>query len=205
MGHRREVSRNGACRGEWWLGGEAHIGRPYGWSRRRSPLDGTDSAWTWILGVVGSFALGVLASGTSTREKSAPVEHLERSTIMEQERSLAPRRYEDDDGGVGVLTVMIAFGMGLAAGAAAGLLTTPEAGTIVRRRLQRGAETARRAFDEALADSKESWGSVGNEARQAMKRTTARLKEAAQVTKDAVLKEDGPRPIGPGASTVVEK
>ena len=207
MGRRRDESHNGTGEEEWWLGGEAHIGRPHGWSGRRSPLSGAGSVWRWMLGIFGSITLGALAGRAEKREIITGMEHHdhERSTMMEHERSRAPQGYEVDDGGIGALTVMVAFGMGLAAGAAAGLLTTPEAGTVVRRRLQRGAETARRAFDEALTDSKASWGSVGKEAREAMKRTTARLKDAAQVTKDAVLKEDGPRPIGPGSSAVVEK
>lgn len=93
---------------------------------------------------------------------------------------------DDEAGAMGAATVLAAFGLGLLAGAAVTLLTTPESGTSVRRRLKRGAETARQELDEILEETKESWNVVRDDAREAVKRTTTRIKEAAQVTKEAM-------------------
>ncbi len=113
---------------------------------------------------------------------------------MEQERRLAQRCETADGEAVGALAVLAAFGVGLVAGAAAALLTTPESGSAVRRRLQRGADAARREFDGVLHDTRASWDGLRAEARDAVKRTTSRIKEAAEVTKAAVLNEGAPNP-----------
>lgn len=93
------------------------------------------------------------------------------------------------DGGadaMGVGSVLAAFGLGLLAGAGVALLTTPESGAAVRNRLKRGMETAKSELDEVAGGAKEDWNTVGSDVREAMKRTASRVKEAAEITKDAL-------------------
>lgn len=104
---------------------------------------------------------------------------------------------EESGGGMGAAVVLAAFGLGALAGAVAVLLTTPVSGPSVRQRLRRGAETARQELDEIVTETEDSWKSVAESARGAMKKTAARIKEAAQVTKDAIAKDAAP---GGGAS-----
>lgn len=109
---------------------------------------------------------------------------------MEQERE-SGRRMQDDGAGdaLGVGAVLAAFGLGALAGAVVVLLTTPATGSTVRQRLRRGAETARHELHEIVAESEQSWKVVGEGAREALKKTATRIKEAAQVTKDAITKD----------------
>ena len=103
----------------------------------------------------------------------------------EDERSMQ----EDEDVSVNGGTVLVAFGIGLLAGALATLLTTPEPGETVRRRVKRGVETAREELDGIIEEAKESWSRVRDDAQEAVKRTTGKIKEAAKVTKEAVAEE----------------
>lgn len=87
-------------------------------------------------------------------------------------------------------TVLAAFGLGVVAGAVATLLTTPESGASVRYRLKRGVETAKRELGEVVGEAKEDWNSVGSDVRNAVKRTASRVKEAAEITKESLKKND---------------
>ena len=105
---------------------------------------------------------------------------------MEQIRGDEREARYGDAGAMGAGTVLAAFGLGLLAGALAMLLTTPESGESVRRRVKRGLETARHELDGIVEESKDSWSRVRDDAQEAVKRTTKRIKEAAKVTKEAV-------------------
>lgn len=108
---------------------------------------------------------------------------------MEQDREDDRRGQYDGRGGLGVGAVLAAFGLGALAGAVAVVLTTPESGSSVRQRLKRGVEAARHELDGTVGEAGESWKAVGNDARRAIKTTTTRIKEAAQVTKEALMKD----------------
>ena len=107
------------------------------------------------------------------------------------------RRDEDRPAGsgtvdeLGVVTILAAFGLGLMAGAVATLLTTPESGATVRNRVKRGVDTARKEFDETMGEVKEDWSAVGDEIYDSVKRTASRVKQAAEVTKDALAEGNG--------------
>ena len=175
-----------------WLGGEAqvypHIGerKPASWTRLISGA-------MLLLAGMGIGRLAAIGGGTpgharqedgvGDRETCAPTE---RSETMER------RRDEDRPTGsgavdeLGVVTILAAFGLGLMAGAVTALLTTPESGTAVRNRLKRGVDTARREFDETMGEVKQDWSTVGDEICDSVKRTASRVKQAAEVTKDAL-------------------
>lgn len=91
---------------------------------------------------------------------------------------------------MGVGTMLAAFGFGLLVGAVATLLTTPESGVSVRNRLKKGMETAKNELDEVVGGAKEDWSTVGGDVREAVKRTASRVKEAAEITKEALASGD---------------
>lgn len=108
---------------------------------------------------------------------------------MEQAGEGTKRERDDDAGAVGAGTILAAFGLGLVAGATVMLLTTPESGSSVRRRVKRGVDAARHELGEMVEETKESWSQIRDDAREAVKRTAAKMKEAAQVTKDALAED----------------
>ncbi|MEO8045832.1 MAG: YtxH domain-containing protein [Nitrospirota bacterium] len=97
---------------------------------------------------------------------------------------------DDEACTMGAGAVLALFGLGMLAGALVTLLTTPEPGESVRRRVKRGVETARHEFDETVGQAEESWKAVGEGAREAIRKTTTRIKEATQVTKEALTKDE---------------
>ena len=98
---------------------------------------------------------------------------------MEEERPDERRLRDDEVGATDMGTILAAFGLGLLTGAVMTLLATPESGTTVRSRLKRGVETARREFDGIVGETKEAWSQVRNDAREAVKQTTTKVKKAA--------------------------
>ncbi len=109
---------------------------------------------------------------------------------MEEERMNERRARDGEIEAMGVGTILAAFGLGLLAGAAFTLLTTPESGASVRNRLKRGMDTAREELDEIVGESKEDWNAVSEDVRKAVKRTATRVKQAAEVTKEALAKNE---------------
>jgi len=179
-----------------WLGGEAHV-RPYNGRPRTGSLRRLISESLLLLAGIGLGSLGT--AGVMKREvgeRSNPIGDSvgnlsrERSDTMEQERM---NDRSGRDGGVdamGVGTILAAFGFGLVAGAVVTLLTTPESGTSVRNRLKRGIDTAKNELDEVVGGVKKDWETVGGDVGDAVKRTASRVKQAADVTKEALVKND---------------
>lgn len=116
----------------------------------------------------------------------------ERRRIMQQRREEDRYTGHGTSDGVGALTILAAFGLGLVAGAVATLLTTPESGASVRRRMQRGMDTVKREFDETVGEAKQDWSAVSDEIVDSVKRTASRVKQAAEVTKEALATSDAP-------------
>ncbi len=177
-----------------WLGGEAQV-YPY--------LERTKPAWLTPLisrGILLLAGLGIGSLGAVTVLKHEDgkqrdsigdvVAHTssERSGFVEQGQMDERQGYDEKVDVMGVGTILAAFGLGLVAGAVATMLTTPESGASVRNRLKRGIETARKELDEVVGEAKGDWDTVGGDVREAVKRTASRVKEAAEVTKDAVVK-----------------
>lgn len=182
-----------------WLGGEAHV-QPYMGGPKPASLKGLVSGGMLLLAGMG---IGRLMAVGGLKPEHGPQRGQrgqmgdvgarmpnERSGIMGQRQ--AEERYAEDRGvdGVGVVTILAAFGIGLVAGAVTTLLTTPESGTSVRNRLQRGIDTARKEFDEVVGEAKKDWTTVGDEISDSVKRTASRVKQAAEVTKDALTTND---------------
>lgn len=181
----------------WWLGGEAHVGRDSLRGRRASgwrvmAVEAIPLLIGAAIGSLGAFGATVSASGTSRRlstERCAETT-AERRPSMEPEQDNRRRGRDDEAGGaMGAAAVLAAFGLGALAGAVVVVLTTPVSGPSVRQRLRRGAETARHELDEIVAETEQAWKPVGEGAREAIKKTATRIKEAAQVTKEAMAKE----------------
>lgn len=94
----------------------------------------------------------------------------------------------------GLATTLIAFGVGVLAGAIAVLLTTPDSGPSMRRRLGRGAAVAKKEMEGVLGDITEDLGVLRDRAREAIHRTGSRLGQAAEATKDALAADEQAQP-----------
>lgn len=176
-----------------WLGGEAHVRANDGRLSRSRVLQWLSSE---VMTLLAGAAIGSLGTAGAMRaegekrhrrigERVVRVSN-ERSETMEQVRADERRVRDNEPGGMGTGTILAAFGLGLLAGAVATMLTTPESGTSIRRRVKRGVETASHELDEIVGETKESWVRVRDDAQDAVKRTATKIKEAAKVTKDAV-------------------
>lgn len=180
-----------------WLGGEAQVYPRMG-ERKPASLKHVLSGGMLLLAGMG---IGRLAGiGSETRDHGRQQDHRhdvethgpsERSGTMEQQREMDRSGGGGAVDGLGVVTILAAFGLGLMAGAVTALLTTPESGTSVRNRLKRGMDTARKEFDETVGEAKQDWSAVGDEICDSVKRTASRVKQAAEVTRDALTEVDG--------------
>jgi gas vesicle protein len=184
-----------------WLGGEAHVrsydGRPIPSFLRQwmtlevLPLLAGAAAAGIALGSFGTVGMMKARQEPSRKrigERIDTVSH-ERKESMEQGRADDRQVRDDEADAMGAWTILAAFGFGLLAGATVTLLTTPEPGSSVRRRVKRGVDTAREELDEIVKETKESWGQVRDDAREAVKRTAVKMKDAAQATKDALAED----------------
>jgi gas vesicle protein len=192
-----------------WLGGEAHVrlynGRPRLSSLRRwlasenIPLLAGVAAVCAAIGSLGT--VGVMRTEHESLRRRIDERSVrassERSGSMEQVRSDERQVRGEAAVAMDVGTVLAAFGLGLLAGAAVTLLTTPESGASVRKRLKRGVDTARQELDQIAGETKESWKLVRDDAREAAKRTTTRIKEAVEVTKKALAEGETSVPKAP--------
>ncbi|MDH4097937.1 MAG: YtxH domain-containing protein [Nitrospira sp.] len=183
--------------GRRWLGGEAHV-RAYNGRLRTVSLRRLISESLLLLAGIGLGSLGtagVMKRGDGKwngpiADPGANLSSRERRAAMEQERM---NDRSGRDGGVdamGVGTILAAFGFGILAGAVAALLSTPESGASVRNRLKRGLDTAKNELDEVVGGAKKDWDTVGGGVGDAVKRTASRVKQAAEVTKEALVKND---------------
>ncbi len=179
-----------------WLGGEAQVypglGSPKPMSLKRF--------FSGMMLLVAGVGIGRLAmidgrpQGDMRQEGNA----VQRERYAPTERSETMERRRDEDEGVrrgsvdelGVVTIVAAFGLGLVAGAVTALLTTPESGTSVRNRVRKGMDAAKREFDETVGEVKQDWSSVGDHISDSVKRTTSRVKQAAEVTKEALTDDN---------------
>lgn len=183
--------------GMQWLGGEAHVRATDGRPGRANFLRWLSSeALPLAAGTVLGGFVAVSAIRLEGRKQQRRIGQLvarvsnERSAHMEPVREDERRMRSDESITIGPTTVLAAFGLGLLAGAVVTLLTTPESGASVRTRLKRGAEAATRELGEIAGETKESWDRVRDDTEDAVKRTATRIKEAARVTKEALV-EDG--------------
>ena len=179
-----------------WLGAEAQVYPSLG-QRRLVPLRGLVSGGMLLCAGFGIGRLGARAGLKREHGQEGdqlvdikPVTPDERRRIMEQRRKEDRLAGSGMDDGMGVVTVLAAFGLGLVAGVAATLLTTPESGPSVRNRIKRGMDTARKEFDEAVEEAKQDWSVVGDGISDSVKRTASRVKQAAEAAKEAMATND---------------
>lgn len=78
------------------------------------------------------------------------------------------------------------FVAGFLLGAGAALLVAPETGERVRQRLARGVKTAQDEFSEVATETKDTFGTLSQEAQQALKNTATRFTSAVDATKEAI-------------------
>jgi len=180
-----------------WLGGEAQVYPGLG--QRTVP------SWKRLIsgGMLFAAGMGVgrlAATGSEVLGDAGRHDRVgdgERCTSAERSDPMERRREEGEfegsgsGDGLGVVTVLAAFGLGLMAGALTTLLTTPESGTSVRGRLRRGVDAARKEFDDTVGEVKQDWSTVGDEMYDSVKRTASRVKQAAEVTKEAMTDRNG--------------
>lgn len=97
-------------------------------------------------------------------------------------------------------TMAFAFLAGAVIGAGVVLLLTPEPGLAIRKRLLRGAETAREELADVAVEMREALEVLSKDARQTVKRTASRLKAAVDATKkamEAAVEDDDATNRGP--------
>jgi len=82
--------------------------------------------------------------------------------------------------------VALAFLGGVLIGAGAALLLTPEPGTVMRKRLLRGAKIAQEELADTVTETREAVEALGKDVRQTLKRTATRFNTAIETTKDAI-------------------
>ena len=180
-----------------WLGGEAQV-YPHVVKPKPAPWARLISGGLLLLAGMG---IGRLAAIDGKVQGPVRGENCNGNdgtcTPTERSGTMGRRRDEDRPAGsgtvdeLGVVTILAAFGLGLMAGAVATLLTTPESGASVRNRVKRGVDAARKEFDETMGEVKEDWSAVGDEIYDSVKRTASRVKQATEVTKDALADGNG--------------
>jgi len=165
-----------------WLGGEAHV--------RRQQLG---SSWDWDLpprwrsplAIVAAFAAGAAAAGTG----AALARH-------GREEEPGESAHDATRPGFSAGTALAAFVAGALLAGAAVLLTAPESGPDVRRRLARGARTAQEELSDIVEETRTALEGLKKDARQTLRRTALRLADSIDATITAV-KHEGDRVAGP--------
>ena len=82
--------------------------------------------------------------------------------------------------------IWIAFGVGVAAGAAVALLYAPQPGVKTRRQLRRNFDDGVDYLEDAAAHLKQQAESLGNEARKAFKRSKGQVADVVEMASEAV-------------------
>jgi gas vesicle protein len=82
--------------------------------------------------------------------------------------------------------IWIAFGLGVAAGAAVALLYAPQPGVKTRRQLRRNFDDGVDYLEDAASYLKEQADSLSNEARKTFRRTRNQVADAVDKASDAV-------------------
>ena len=177
-----------------WLGGEAQVYPRVG-ERKPTWQNRLMAGSLCVLAGIGIGRLG--STGGARREQQGqqgqqPDRTVDAGIRREGRGNMEQGREEEKSSGDGrvddlaVVTILAALGLGLVVGVAAALVAAPESGTAVRSRLKRGMDTAKKEFDETVGEMKEDWSAVGSEICDSVKRTASRVKQAAEVTKDAL-------------------
>jgi gas vesicle protein len=82
--------------------------------------------------------------------------------------------------------IWIAFGLGVAAGAAVALLYAPQPGVKTRRQLRRNFDDGVDCLEDAASYLKEQAESLSNEARKTFKRTKGQVADVVEMASEAV-------------------
>ena len=79
-------------------------------------------------------------------------------------------------------TVFLAFGIGVAAGAAVALLYAPQTGTATRKQLRKGVKRAGDCLEDAGDYLRDQAEKLGDEAQALLKRTRNQMEEMVEAT-----------------------
>ena len=98
------------------------------------------------------------------------------------------------------------FISGFILGAGAAILMAPEPGANLRGRLAKGAKTAQEEFAEVANETKEAFRSISQDTQRTVKQAAARLTDAVEATKQAVIEDEEEKPsTSPFGSPEAEK
>jgi len=89
------------------------------------------------------------------------------------------------------------FISGFILGAGAAILMAPEPGANLRGRLAKGAKTAQDEFSEVANETKEAFRSISQDTQRTVKQAAARITDAVEATKKAVIADEGSTPSTP--------
>lgn len=81
------------------------------------------------------------------------------------------------------------FISGFILGAGAAILMAPEPGTSIRQRLAKGAKIAQEEFGDVANETKKAFRAISQDTQRTVKQTAARLTDAVEATKQAVIDE----------------
>ena len=89
------------------------------------------------------------------------------------------------------------FISGFILGAGAAILMAPEPGSSIRGRLAKGARIAQEEFGDVANETKEAFRSISRDTQRTVKHTAARLTDAVEATKQAVIADEKDTPSSP--------
>jgi gas vesicle protein len=80
----------------------------------------------------------------------------------------------------------MAFVIGALVGAGTALLLTPKRGSVIRRRLRRGAAAAGGELADMAVETRDALEALGKDARRTLRRTASMIGSVFQATKEAI-------------------
>ena len=86
------------------------------------------------------------------------------------------------------------FISGFILGAGAAILMAPESGLSLRNRLAKGAKTVQEEFGDVANETKEAFHTLSQDTQRTMRQAAARLTNAVEATKQAVIAPDDSTP-----------
>ena len=73
----------------------------------------------------------------------------------------------------------------------------PEPGSSIRSRLAKGAKIAQEEFGDVANETREAFRSISQDTKRTMKQAAARINDAVEATKQAVIADEEDKPSAP--------
>ena len=89
------------------------------------------------------------------------------------------------------------FISGFILGAGAAILMAPEPGSSIRGRLVKGARIAQEEFGDVANETREAFRSISEDTQRTVKQAAARITDAVEATKQAVIANEENKPSPP--------